>query len=52
LGVLQENRAYWDSYEVELIREMILSPDFQDIKGDEDWVNDISNGIVQQDEEL
>jgi hypothetical protein len=52
LGVLQENRAYRDSYEAEPIREMILSPDFQDIVEDEDWVNAISNGIVQQDEEL
>jgi hypothetical protein len=31
---------------------MILSLDFQDIKGDEDWVNAISNGIVLQDEAL
>jgi hypothetical protein len=52
LGVLQDNRTYCDSYEVEPIRELILSPDFQDFKGDEDWVDAISNGIVQQDEEL
>jgi hypothetical protein len=51
-GALQENRAYRDSYEAEPIRELILSPDFQDVKGDEDWVNAISSGIVQQDEEL
>jgi hypothetical protein len=50
--VLQENCAYRDSYEAEPIRELILSPDFQDFKGDEDWVNAISDGIVQQDEEL
>ena len=37
-GVLQENRAYCDSYEAEPIRELILSPDFQDFEGDEDWV--------------
>ena len=51
-GVLQENCAYRDSYKAEPIRELILSPDFQDFEGDEDWVDDISNGIVQQDEEL
>ena len=52
MGVLQENRVYQDSYKAEPIREMILSLDFQDIEGDEDWVNAMSNGIVQQDEEL
>jgi hypothetical protein len=51
-GVLQENRAYRDSYEAEPIRELILSPDFQDFEGDKDWVNAISNGIVQQDKAL
>jgi hypothetical protein len=50
--MLQENRAYQDSYEAEPIREMIFSPDFQDIEGDDDWVNAMSDGIVQQDEEL
>jgi hypothetical protein len=31
---------------------MIFSPDFQDFEGDEDWVNAINNGIVQQDKVL
>jgi hypothetical protein len=51
-SMLQENRVYRDSYKAELIQEMILLPDFQDIERDEDWVNAISNGIVQQDKEL
>ena len=50
--VLQENCVYRDLYKAEPIRELILSPDFQDFEGDEDWVNAMSNGIVQQDKEL
>jgi hypothetical protein len=44
--------VYRDLYKAGPIREMILSLDFQDIEGDEDWVNAISNGIVPQDEAL
>ena len=51
-GVLQENRAYQESYENEPIQELIFSPDFQDIEEDGDWVNGIDNGLVQQDEVL
>ena len=51
-GVLQENRAYQDLYKAGPIREMVLSPDFQDIEEDVDWVNAINDGIVQPDEEL
>jgi hypothetical protein len=50
--ILQENRAYRDSYKAEPIQEMIFAPDFQDVEDDRDWVNGIDNGVVQQDEEL
>ena len=50
--VLQENRAYWESYKAEPIREMIFSPNFQDIEGDYNWVNAIDNGIVLLGKEL
>ena len=52
LGVLQENRAYQESYENEPIQELILSPEFQDMEEDGEWVNGIDNGFVQQDEVL
>jgi hypothetical protein len=51
-GVLQQNRAYQESYENEPIQELIFPPEFQDIEEDSEWVNGIDNGLVQRDEVL
>jgi hypothetical protein len=51
-SILQKNYIYRDLYKAGPIRELILSPDFQDIEEDEDWTSTISSSIVQQDKEL
>jgi hypothetical protein len=50
--ILRANCAHQESYEGQPIREMIFTPDFQDLVGDENWADHINNGIIPEDKDL